>query len=218
MLLATFSERSRENARRAKDDLFGVANSRKARLGGLAGLQDPAVIERKAAEEKKLRDAVAANPAVQAACGDPWSEIGQTLRVWDELYVPYQLLERGLAFNSQMFGIARTLVRMAEEDAKPNAERLREYRASNRDSLQQALFSDAPIYDDLETLKLADSLSLYAELVGMHDPLVQQVLAGKSPQQRAAELVAGSQAAEGRPAQAAGRRRHRGRSRRRRIR
>lgn len=191
--LATFSERSRENARRAKDDLFGVANSRKARLGGLAGLQDPAVMSRKAADEKKLREAVAANPAVQAACGDPWQDICRTLKVWDEIFVPYQLLERGLAFNSQKFGIARTLIRMAEEDAKPNAERLREFRSSNRDSLRQALLSDAPIYDDLETLGLADSLSHYAELVGMQDPLLQQVLAGKSPRQRAGELVAGSQ-------------------------
>lgn len=191
--LATFSQRSRENARRAKDDLFGVANSRKARLGGLAGLQDPAVMSRKAAEEKKLREAVAANPAVQAACGDPWQDIRRTLEVWDEMFVPYQLLERGLAFNSQKFGIARTLVRMAEEDAKPNPERLREYRSSNRDSLRQALLSDAPIYDDLEALGLADSLSHYAELVGMQDPLLQQVLAGKSPRQRAGELVAGSQ-------------------------
>ncbi len=191
--LATFSERSRENARRAKDDLFGVANSRKARLGGLAGLQDPAVMNRKAAEEQKLRDAVAADPQVRAACGDPWRDIGQTLRVWDELYVPHQLLERGFAFNSQKFGIARTLVRMVEEDAKPSAERLREYRSSNRDSLRQALFSDAPIYDDLETLGLADSLSLYAELVGMQDPLLQTVLAGKSPRQCAAELVVASQ-------------------------
>jgi len=191
--LATFSERSRENARRAKDDLFGVANSRKARLGGLAGLQDPAVMGRKAAEEKKLQDAVAADSAMRDACGDPWADVGQTLQAWDDLYVAYQLLERGLAFNSQKFGLARTLVRMVEEDAKPNAERLREYRTSNRDSLLQQLFSDAPLYDDLETLALADSLSLYAELVGMQDPLLQKVLAGKSPQQRAAELVAGSQ-------------------------
>lgn len=191
--LATFSERSRENARRAKDDLFGVANSRKARLGGLAGLQDPAIMSRKAAEEQKLRDAVAADPQVRAACGNPWQDIAQTLRAWDELFLTHQLLERGLAFNSQKFGIARTLVRMVVEDAKPNAERLREYRSSNRDSLLQSLFSDAPIYDDLETLELADSLSLYAELVGMRDPLLQEVLAGKSPRQRAGELVAGSQ-------------------------
>ncbi len=190
--LMTFSERNHENARRAKDDLFGIANSRKARLGGLAGLQDPALIRRKAIEEKKLRDAVAADPTLREACGNPWSDIAQTLRAWEPIYVPYQLLERGLAFNSQKFVVARSLVRMAAEDVKDNADRLREYRTSNRDSLLQQLYSDAPIYDDLETLGLADSLGLYVELAGMRDPLVQKVLAGKSPRQRAAELVAGS--------------------------
>ena len=46
---------------------------------------------------------------------------------------------------------------MAEEDGKPNAERLREYRQSNRESLEQRLFSEAPIYDDFEMIKLADA-------------------------------------------------------------
>ena len=40
--------RSEENARQAKEMLFGVQNSRKARDGGLAGLLDPGVDERKA--------------------------------------------------------------------------------------------------------------------------------------------------------------------------
>ncbi len=35
VMLSTYSEESRENARRAEDDLFGVQNSRKARLGRL---------------------------------------------------------------------------------------------------------------------------------------------------------------------------------------
>ena len=60
----------------------------------------------------------------------------------------------------ELFGIARTLVRLAEETAKPNAERLREYREANLESLEQELFSEAPIYDDLETVKLADSLGM----------------------------------------------------------
>jgi hypothetical protein len=181
VMLETYSERSRENARRAKDEWFGVANSRKARLGGLAGLQDPEVMRNKIADEKSLRDAVAAKPETQAACGDPWRDVLQTLRRWDELYTTHELLERGFAFDSQHFQIARTLVRMADEDAKPNAERLREYRTSNRESLRHSLLADAPIYDDLETMKLADSLSLC------------KVLAGKSPRQRAAELVADSE-------------------------
>src|SRR4029077_3159532 len=39
VLLKTFADRSLENKRRATDDLFSIQNSRKARLGGLAGLQ-----------------------------------------------------------------------------------------------------------------------------------------------------------------------------------
>ena len=94
---------------------------------------------------------------------------------------------------------------MAEELPKPNAERLSEYRDSNLDSLKEGLFSPAPIYDNLETLLLADSLGLYLEQNGCHagqdgnlshDPLAEEVMAGKGPQQRAIELVRGSRLAD----------------------
>ena len=78
----------------------------------------------------------------------------------------YNLLEGGQAFNSELFGIARTLVRMADEDAKPNAERLREFGEAGRASLEQQLYSEAPIYPDLETVKLADSLGMMMEQLG----------------------------------------------------
>ena len=53
VLLRTYSERSSENARRAHEDLFGIENSRKAILGMLAGLQDPSIMSKKAAEHHK---------------------------------------------------------------------------------------------------------------------------------------------------------------------
>ncbi|MHB1036716.1 MAG: S46 family peptidase [Pirellulales bacterium] len=192
VMLKTYSERSLENARRAQDELFGYQNSRKARLGGLAGLQDPAVMKQKAADEAALRKAVAADAALKKSCGGAWDEVKATLPLWHEILYNYSLLEKGTAFNSDLFGVARTLVRMADETAKPNADRLREYRESNLDSLKQELFSEAPIYDDLETVKLADSLGLFIELAGADNPLVKKVLAGKSPQERAAELVRGT--------------------------
>src|SRR5436309_7516860 len=43
VLLTAYSGRSKENARRAKEELFGVQNSRKALNGKLAGLLDPKV-------------------------------------------------------------------------------------------------------------------------------------------------------------------------------
>jgi hypothetical protein len=58
------------------------------------------------------------------------------------------------------------------------------------------LFSEAPVYPDLEIVKLADSLGMMAEMLGAEHPVVKQVLAGKSPQERAAELVEGTRLAD----------------------
>jgi hypothetical protein len=194
VLYTAYSARSDENARRAKDELFGVQNSRKARIGGLAGLMDPAIMGRKKAAEQKLREAIAQIPAdpETAQMARAWERIAQAVKRQKELARDYNLLEAGLAFNSQLFGIARTLLRGAEERAKPNGERLSEFQESNLKSLQFSLFSEEPIYEDFETLKLADSLTYLAEQLGYDHATVQKVLAGKSPRQRAAELVQGT--------------------------
>lgn len=189
VLLSNFAERSPENERRAHDDLFGIKNSRKAYIGRIAGLQDPTIWNRKAAAETALRQKVAADPQLAAAYGDAWQTVETALATYKPIYLEYRYLEGGLAFSSQLFGIARTLVRLADESQKPNAERLREYRQSNVESLKQGLYSEAPVYPDLETTKLADSLAEWFEVAGANDPLVQKVLNGKSPRERAAELV-----------------------------
>ncbi|MEN6426734.1 MAG: S46 family peptidase [Phycisphaerales bacterium] len=193
VILTAYSGESRENARRAQDDLFGTQNSRKARLGMLAGLQDPAIMGRKLTEEQNLRQAVQENASkLKEPIGDPWSDVAAILKVWDGIYDDLDLLENGAAFNSKLFGIARTLVRLADESALPNAERLREYRESNLESLKFELFSEAPIYDNMEMVTLADSLSMLVEMKGTADPPVQKILAGKSPREQAARLIAGT--------------------------
>jgi hypothetical protein len=192
VLLESFGERSLENMRRAQDELFGYQNSRKARLGGLGGLQDPAVLARKQADESALRQAVSQNPALAKECGSAWDDVSKTLDTLKRIRVEYNVYEVGAAFNTELFKIARTLVRMTEEDTKPNAERLREYAAAGRESLEQELYSEAPLYHDLETIKLADSLGMLLEFVGADDPLAMKLLAGKSPSARAAELVQGT--------------------------
>jgi hypothetical protein len=189
VLLRVYSERSRENLRRSQDKLFGIENSRKAYLGMQAGLQDPELMSQKQAQEQGLRGAVNGDPKLRESYGNAWDEVAETLRVLDGIYIDVSLLERGNAFESKLFEIARTLVRLAEETQKPNEARLREYSEAGLESLKQDLFSEAPIYDDLETLELGDSLAMYAEIKGMRDDLVQTVLARKSPNARADELV-----------------------------
>ena len=188
VLLGSYSARSQENARRAKDDFFGVQNSRKALKGELGGLLDPKVMERKKADETKLREAAAAREDLKDALA-AYDRIAAAQKIIGENARVYNLLEAGSAFNSELFGIGRTLLRAGEERPKPNGERLREFTEAGRESLELQLFSDKPIYNDLEELLLADSLTYLAEEMGATNSLVRQVLAGKSPSERAAELV-----------------------------
>jgi hypothetical protein len=51
------------------------------------------------------------------------------------------------------------------------------------------------VYEDLERTLLADELSRLAEDRGGNDPLVKTALAGKSPRNRAAEIIAGTKLA-----------------------
>jgi hypothetical protein len=178
-----------ERERQAQDDLFGIQNARKAYLGMLQGLQDPALMAQKEAAEQALLAQVAAD-ARWSDSADAWKKIAE---VQDRRK---EMLKQSGGFYSGLYSIAETLVLMAKEDQKPSADRLREFRDSNRESLQQQLFSPAPLYPDLEEAKLADSLSLFVEQRGGDDALVQKVLAGKSPAARAAELLAGTQLAD----------------------
>lgn len=196
VMLSNYGSRSLENARRSLDELFGIQNSRKARLGALAGLQDPVVMNKKRAEEKQLREKVEQDAKLKSQYGTAWDDIIQTTQAARKIRAEYNLLEGGSAFNTELFHVARLLVRMAEEDQKPNAKRLREFGEAGRSSLEQQLYSEAPIYLDLETVKLADSLAMMAEQLGADHELVKSVLAGKSPRDRAAELILGSKLAE----------------------
>jgi len=191
VLLKNYSDRSLSNAQEAQEDLFSIQNSRKARLGGLGGLQDPTLMARKAKEEADLREAIAKDPKLKEY-ESAWAEVESTLKYAREYFIDNNLFERGQAFHSDLFGKARTLVRAADEQAKPDGERLREYRSSGIKSLELALFSEAPIHENLEVVQLADSLGMMIEVAGMDHPLVKKILAGKSPQARAAELVRGS--------------------------
>lgn len=190
VLLSSWSERSEENRRRAKDMLFSVQNSRKARVGGLGGLLDPVLLGRKAASEKRLRDFIAKEKMADAEKAFATIAEAETARL--KIAKDYNLFEGASAFTSDSFGIARTLLRASEELTKPSGERLREFGDARMESLKFTLFSDEPIYDDLEILKLADSLTYLCANFGADHELVKKILAGKSPRERAFDLISGT--------------------------
>src|SRR4029078_10438076 len=137
-------------------------------------------IGKKTADEKALRERITARDELKDALA-AFDRIAAAEKVIAENAARHNLLERGSAFNSELFDIARTLLRAGEERPKPNGERLREFNESGKVSLELALFSEKPVYTDLEILQLADSLTFFAAQAGAADPLCQKVLAGKSP-------------------------------------
>ncbi len=194
ILLQQFVADGEEFARRAKKDLFGVQNSRKRSVGQMQSLHDPRLFEAKRAAEVELRfggglKSEISNLKSQISNPDPWDRIAAANEHHAHLFKRHLLLETGAGFYSDLFSIARSLVRIAAEDEKPNEKRLAEYRDSGRESLKRKVFSPAPIYEDLERAKLTDSLALLLEELEHEPDVLQKALAGKGPVARAAELV-----------------------------
>lgn len=185
VLLQQFGLGGPEKARIAQDGLFGIQNARKARMGMLQGLQDPATMASKEAAEKDLLEKIKADPELKkyASAWDRIAEVQQRQA---------QRQGKGLSMNTRLFGIAQRLVQMAAEDLKPSEERLAEFADAGRASLEQQLFSTAPIYPELEQLLIGDLLARTLEIRGADDDSCVAMLAGKSPTDRAAELVGGT--------------------------
>ena len=201
VLELSYSARSFENARKAREDLFGHQNSRKGNGGILAGLLDPQILSALRARDQKLRDAIGRDPKLRSTI----AAYDRIKRAQGEIVknAPlYNYLEQERpsivgyrpprALSGDLFKYARLVMRAIDERAKPNGERIPAFRDSARESLELELFSTEPIYDDYEILRLTDSLTDFASQFGADNPLVQKVLAGKSPHARAAELVSGA--------------------------
>jgi hypothetical protein len=200
VLELAYSARSFENARKAREDLFGHQNSRKAVNGILAGLFDPQIWSALKTREQKLRDAIERDPKLKSTIA-AYDRIKRAQAEIAKNAPRYNYLEQERpsvvgyrpprALSGNLFKYARLLMRAIDERAKPNGERIPEFRDSARESLELELFSTEPIYDDYEILRLTDSLTDFASQFGANDPMVQKVLAGKSPHDRAVELVSG---------------------------
>src|ERR1043166_5934362 len=193
--LHAWAARGFENKRRAEQNIRSVENNRKRYEGYLAGLIDPDVWRSIEERQTKLTGANEANTL--------FDKIKQAQDATDKVLPIYNYFEqfRGRpdagyraprAFYSTLFEYARRLLRHGDEMAKPNGERFPEFRDSYKESLELELFSSQPVYDDFEIVKLTDSLTDMITRFGSDDPLVKQVLAGKSPVDRATELVTGS--------------------------
>jgi len=188
--LSSYAKQGVEQERQAKDDVFSFENSLKSWRGQLAGLKEPALLNRKRADETALRAQVESNAELKAAYGDAWDKVAAARQALPPYNLERVYFENGLGLYTQYFTIAQRLVRWADESLKPNGRRLPEYSDARKASLERQMASNAPIYPGVEQAKLEAGLRVMQKDLGAGHALLKQVLAGKTPAARAAEWVA----------------------------
>jgi Peptidase S46 len=180
-----FSRGNQVDMQLVEAPLSSLENGIKVRRKLLDALHDDAFIARKTAEEETLRTLVK-----PAADRDPWQEIESATARERAIYLPYTFIEGSAGFNTILFRSARLLVRGAEERAKPNIGRLREYTQGSLPRIEQQLYARVPIDGEVEALTLSFSLQRMQEWLGPDYPLVRRLLARDSPESLATRLVA----------------------------
>ncbi len=188
-LLVAFSARGPEQARRARTRLYFVENSLKALEGEYEGLKDPALMERKRAEEAALIAKLEANPALSAS-RSAWSELDGAI-AWARAHEKERLWKRSLGARG-LLSAAIDIVRYAQEAPRPDADRLEGFHEAELADLLRALRNPGPTYKDLEEVLLAYELKSMAQGLGADDPFVRAVLAGATPEALAARAIEGT--------------------------
>ena len=187
-----FSSQSAENAREAQSDVFGLQNAFKAVTGYLDGLKDKEVMATKTADEKSLQQFINSDPQRKQQFGDPWAAISKAVDVQKQIYKQVLYLDSMGGFRGDLAVDARRIVRAAYQKQKPNNQRIRGYQDAQLPTMETELFSTAPIYKSLEQVLLTESLTEMRDELGADNPDVQKALAGKSPEDRAKELIDGT--------------------------
>jgi hypothetical protein len=193
-ILVDYMKRGSAEEKAAHDDFFSVENALKAIKGYNSGLndkelmgdfkrrQDELLVKLNALQDKNERDRLL----------EAWPKLEKAYKGMRDYGKPLFVTERNLGPNGELFGIARTLVRLADEMPKKSEERLREYRDSNLPSVELHLFSTAHIEPSLEIEKIAFGLENMRTVLTAKDRDVKKALNGKEPRARAEEVVKGT--------------------------
>lgn len=192
MALRLYSQKGPEQKRQAQAVLYSVANARKATAGQFEGLLSDELMQAKIRFEGQHRARVADHPEWSRRAGQAWDTIARSQSRLVAFEKEHALLEQRQALQGNMFRLARHLWRWSQEREKDSARRLSEYRDTQLESLWHDVLSSAPLYPELEIVQLTASLNFAAEVLGGQHPTVRLLLAGESPEARAAGLVRGS--------------------------
>jgi hypothetical protein len=169
-----FAKQSSENADLVGTNVFLLQNSLKVYLGRTEALSDKAILAKKQAEEKDLRDQVAANPEWQKEYGDAWDQVAHAV----DLAKPEMQRRIFRRTDGQLFSFALQIVQYVAEVKKPDGDRLPQYHEAGLDSLRFQLLSPAPIHLSVDKLYMRTALNLAKEKLGANDEYLQAIVQG----------------------------------------
>lgn len=190
-VLDQYASTSEEHDRQVKKHLFSYDNALKAYKGLMKGITGGGTCKEKKKEEAAFKEAVGKVPGLYAGVKGSWKKIAEAQEKHAEIHVPKYIAD-SMVRRSELLRRAVTIVQMVVEKKKPNVERLEDYRESALESVELDLYSDAPIYKELERVMLQNSLEEALEVLGKEHALVKAALDGKEPAELAMELVEGT--------------------------
>ena len=191
-VLRQYSAKGQEQARQSEALSLSLENAVKAYQGTYQALLDKQVIAKKQAEEDEFRKLVASKPEWQSEFGGAWDAIA-TAEAKAAPMTKKQIFRR---LDSQLASLALSLVQYVAEIKKPDGERLLGFHEAQLESLRYRLLSPAPIYPELEKARLSGGLAESARELGADDEFVKTVLAGRTPDAVAAEVIGGTHLAD----------------------
>ncbi|MDM7923232.1 MAG: S46 family peptidase [Pyrinomonadaceae bacterium] len=176
--LEDYSKLGPEQARQASQGMRSFANSLKRLQGQQDGLLNPRQFAKKVAEEKDLREKLAAKPELEKLYAPAWENIQKA----NAALAP---MANRLAFSnvaaSRLATIAQQIHTYHLETAKPNDQRYPEYRDTRLDALKTSLLSPSPIYPELEEAALTHWLTEARNVLGASDPFIKAALGDAEP-------------------------------------
>lgn len=178
--LLEYSLTGDEAKRLSFDPIFGLENSFKVYYGQEGALTDPAFMNAKREAEAELRARVAADPALVQQIGDPWGDLERVQATARDLYLPVRQLEQAAGGGSQLYAMARMIVRASKNTTMTDAQRAR---------LVAAVGAETPIATDMEKIRLRYWLSKTREYLTVDNPQVKALLGRESPEGLADRLI-----------------------------
>jgi len=170
-----------------RNETFSLLNSQKAYTGIVAGLHDPVILAKRRAAQRAFRETIEADSALDASYGgliDRMAEIQREKRAIASGYSAYLGLESPLYGSAALVRAIWAFQYLVAQQRGGASEELEEFRSSLLGVLQQP----PELQELLIEARINDLIAAYGE----EHPMVQDLLAGRTPEGAAAVIVSSS--------------------------